>query len=339
MKTLKVPLKEAETTKKLLGKKGFIDFDYQIYKTSTHIFFPLNKKFKKTKKLGFSISNKVLSKKNQLITLKDLLKRKLTKNQFEKLKTSYDIVGDIAILEIDKWLEKRAKIIADSLLKSNKMIKTVLKKEGAHEGVLRTQKMKFLAGKKTKETIYKENNIKLKLNVEKVYFSPRLSNERKRIYKIVKPRESVLVMFSGCAPYPCVISKNSCAKEIYGIEINPAGHKYGLENVKLNKLDNVTLFLGDVKAVVPKLKKKFDRILMPLPKTAEDFLDTALSVTKKGSIVHFYNFCREDEFNKFKQIIKKACVRNKKKCRILRVVKCGQHKPYTYRICIDFKII
>ena len=39
---------------------------------------------------------------------------------------------------------------------------------------------------------------------------------------------------------------------------------------------------GDVRDVVPKLKKKFDRILMPLPKSAEEFLDIALSASKKG---------------------------------------------------------
>ena len=85
------------------------------------------------------------------------------------------------------------------------------------------------------------------MNVEKVYFSPRLSEERKRIFQQVKNNETILVMFSGIAVYPIVISKNTKAKAIVGIEINPIAHKYALENLKLNKISNVKLFLDDVK--------------------------------------------------------------------------------------------
>jgi tRNA (guanine37-N1)-methyltransferase len=192
------------------------------------------------------------------------------------------VVGSIAILEIPSELVKKEKVIAETVLEMHKNIKTVLKKAAIHSGTYRTQKMKVLAGKRTKETEYKENNIRLMLNVEKVYFSPRLGTERLRITNLIKKGESVLVMFSGCAPYPCVIAKNAKPKEVYGVEINPHAHKYGEENIKLNKLADVILFKGDVRKIVPKIKKKFDRILMPLPKSAETFLDVALSAAKKA---------------------------------------------------------
>ena len=44
-------------------------------------------------------------------------------------------------------------------------------------------------------------------------------------------------------------------------------HKYAIENVKLNKLENVKLYLGDVKQVLPRIRKSFDRVLMPCPRT------------------------------------------------------------------------
>jgi tRNA G37 N-methylase Trm5 len=87
-----------------------------------------------------------------------------------------------------------------------------------------------------------------------------------------------------------------------------------------------------------KPRKKFDRIIMPLPKSAEDFLDLALKSIKKQGIIHFYDFLNENEFYKAKEKIKKACMKAKKKCRILRVVKCGQHAPRVFRICVDFKV-
>ena len=58
-------------------------------------------------------------------------------------------------------------------------------------------------------------------------------------------------MFSGIAPYPIVISRNTCAKEIYGIEINLFAHKFAEENILLNKIKNVKDFLdSDVKKQV-----------------------------------------------------------------------------------------
>ena len=91
--------------------------------------------------------------------------------------------------EIPKNLVKGEKNIAEGILNSHKNIKSVFKKKGAHFGTFRTQKLKLLAGKNNKETIHKEHNCQLKLDVEKVYFSPRLSNERKRIFLQVKPKE------------------------------------------------------------------------------------------------------------------------------------------------------
>ncbi|GAG47225.1 unnamed protein product, partial [marine sediment metagenome] len=126
---------------------------------------------------------------------------------------SYDVVGDILILN-----EKATRKQADSLLKLLKNIKTVLKKKGIHKGKYRTQKLSFLAGRKEKETIHKESGCVFKLDVEKCYFSSRLGSERLRIAKQVKLNEKILVMFSGVGVYPIIISKNSKAEEIYGIE-------------------------------------------------------------------------------------------------------------------------
>jgi tRNA (guanine37-N1)-methyltransferase len=190
-----------------------------------------------------------------------------------------------------------------------------------------------------KEAIHKENNVRLKLNVEKVYFSSRLSEERRRISRLVKNNEAILTMFSGAAPYPATISKNTRAREIIGIEINPIAHKYALENLKLNKIRNVKLILGNVKNEVPRLKKKFDRIIMPLPRGAENFLDLAFKVAKKGTIIHLYQFINEEEFEATKQKLKNICNKNKINCKILGLVRCGQFSPRVYRVCIDFKVL
>lgn len=272
--------------------------------------------------------------------LKEVLKNKLTKKELSLVCSGFDIVGNIAVIEIPDELKKKQKIIANAVLKLNPHIKTVLKKSGIHYGEYRRQKMVYLAGVKTKIAEHKESGIKMLVDVEKCYFSSRLGTERLRIAKQVKPDEEILVMFSGVAPYPLVFARNSRAKVVYGIEKNPVAHKLAEKNVVLNKFwEKIMLIRGDVKQVVPMMHKKFDRILMPMPKTAVEFLPVAFKAAKKGTVIHYYDFGREKEFNFLKEKVKKACKENKKKCKILKTVKCGNYSPGVYRVCVDFKII
>jgi len=277
------------------------------------------------------------------------LKKGLTKKEIALIPRSFDVVGDILIFsEIPEKLRKKKKQVGEWMIKRHKNVNVVCEKIKEYSGTFRTPTLKILAGEKRKETIYIEHGCRFKLNVEKVYFSPRLSTERKRIYQQIKKGESVLIMFSGVAPYVVVIAKNSKAKEVYGIEINPTAHKYAKENVKLNKLDigvgkgkngKVKLYLGDVKKVLPKINKKFDRIVMPLPKTAEEFLDAALKKVKKKGIIHFYDFQEKKDIPKVsKDIVVDACKKAGRKISVVKVVKCGQYGPRKYRICVDFRI-
>ena len=327
----KTKLLKAETVKKFLLKKNLYDNKYLIQKEGGFIYFPIKKK---VRVVGAEVVQKKLSKIPSNKDLKQALSNKLSKNELTNLVKSYDLIGTIAILNIPKELEKKEKIIAKEVLKLNRNIKTVLKKLGIHSGEFRTQKLKWLAGEKTKEALYKENGVLIKFDVEKVYFSMRLSTDRKRISQQIKTPENVLVMFSGCGPYALVIAKNSKAKEICGVEKNRVAHNYGLKNIKLNKILNVNLLCGDVKKVIPKLNKKFDRILMPLPKSAENFLELIPLVSKKGAIIHFYTFGTEKDMKIIKSIIKKKLPN----MRILRTVKCGNYSPGVFRHCIDFKI-
>lgn len=266
--------------------------------------------------------------------LKQLLTNRLTTYELSLVPSSFDLVGDILIfLEFPKELKKSEKLITKEILKHFKNIKVVTKKSKNYSGKYRTPKITILNGEKRKETIHKENNVLIKLDIEKCYFSTRLSGERKRINLLIKPNETVLVMFSGVGVYPLSISKNTKAKEIYGIEINPIAHKYALENIKLNKSKNVELLKGDVKKGLPKLNKKFDRIIMPLPKDSLNYLNLASKYLNKKGTIHLYTFIEETQINKTKSIFSKYLSSFK----ILKRVKCGEYSPRVYRVCLDLK--
>lgn len=252
-------------------------------------------------------------------------------------KFSYDQVGTIAIVEIVPELEEYEHALAALLLQHNKAVKTVLKKATGHEGELRTQKMIFLAGEDTRETVSHENGVRIVVNVETVYYSVRLGTERNRIMQLVKPGEEVLCMFSGAAPYPVVFSKNTEAKKIVGVELNEEGHAYGLKNLELNNVKNVELICGDVKEVVPKLKK-FDRITMPLPHTGEEFLPVALDAIKNDGTIHYYCFVENEAFDEEQKRIEGVIKNRGKKIKKISYVVCGQHSPSRSRVCYDLVI-
>ena len=332
-------LKHAQKVKQFLIKKNIMHFDFLAVRELGFIYFPIVKKVKvphaKVVDTKFSFPAKKKAK-----TIEQILGKKLTKNQLALIPKSQEIVGDIMILEMPQELEKKEKFIAEAYLSLNNNITTVVKKSRMHGGVFRTRKVKILAGKRTKETIHYENGIKLKLHLEKTYFSARSAGERLRIAHKIKRGEDVLVMFSGAGPFPLVFGKNSDAKHITGIELNPDAHHYAMENVMLNHLeDKVTATFGDVRKILPKMKKQFDRIAMPLPKTGEEFLDVALPRVKKGGIIHLYAFLNEKDVAAYRKKVREICTKLKYNIRILRLVKCGQFSPGTFRMCFDMKVM
>jgi tRNA (guanine37-N1)-methyltransferase len=261
--------------------------------------------------------------------LKEALRNQLTKKEISLVPTSFDVIGTIAIFnDFPKQLRRKEKCIAHAVMLSNPHIKTVAKKSGRFAGTFRTQKITIIGGENTKETIHKENNCFIKVDVEKCYFSPRLSTERIRVAKKVKKNKSVLVLFSGVSPYPCVIAKNAQPKEIYAIELNRKAHEYAKNNITLNKLDNIFLYRGDVKKILPKIKKRFDRIIMPLPKNAEKFLTLANNKLKPKGTIHLYSFAHEKDFHSVKRYFKKQYSS-------VKLTPCGHYSPGVYRICLD----
>ncbi len=271
-------------------------------------------------------------------SLKIFLGEILNDEEIKLMNRSFDVIGDIAIIEIPPELEAKKKEIGKAVL-NFKHIKVVAAKAGIFEGEYRTRKLEIIAGENRKETIHTEFGCRYLLNVEEVYFSERLGNERIRIAQQVKEGEKILVMFAGAGPYPILIARTKKTEkknvEIYAIELNPVGYKYMVENVRINKV-NVQCISGDVKTETPKLGQKFDRIIMPLPKDAGNFLDTALNALNEGGIIHYYGFSDNKEI--FAEEIKNRCEDYGYDVEISDVVACGAYGPGINRVCVDLQI-
>ena len=272
----------------------------------------------------------------------------MTRNIFR----AYDLIGNIALVKFsDRTRLKDKKQYAKKIMSENKSIKTVLEKIGKFKGRLRKQETNYIAGEKTKEVLYRENGCVFRFNIDKTYFSPRLSNERKEVSSQIKPNEIVLVMFAGIAPFPITIAKKTKVQKVYSNEINKEANKYAKLNIELNKVKNkVVLLPGDIKKTAEKIKQgliiednevpsEFDVIIMPRPQLKESFLEQAFTLSKKGTRIFYYDFCKKEEIDSFVEKLKNQAKKFDKKIKITRVKKAGEIGAYKFRIRIDFEIL
>lgn len=204
-----------------------------------------------------------------------------------------EIIGDIAIIRqpFDVSLDE-LKPLAEKILEELPYIKSVWAAVSPVEGQYRLRKFAHLAGEKRSETIYKEHGCLFKLDITRVYISPRLGYEHIRIARLVEPGEVVVNMYAGAGLFSIIIARYAKPKKVYSIDINPDAYRYMVENVKLNRVENIVEpILGDAaKVIEEKLVGVADRVLMPLPELALDHLPYAVKALRKDGkkTIHIY---------------------------------------------------
>lgn len=254
---------------------------------------------------------------------------------------TYDVLGNIAIVKFP-WESKKTEKLkwAKKFLATHLNVTTILEKVGKFKGRLRVQATKHLAGEKTKEALYKENGCEFRLNVDTCYFSPRLAAERKEVADMVRKGERVLVLFGGVAPFAIVIAKTKKAAKVVSVELGRECSKYALENVRRNKLSGIVeVVQGDVRKQLPKIHEVFDRIVMARPNLEDNFLDVVFPKLRKGGVIHYYGFCKEDDLFEMKEMILREGRKNGKRLKILKVKKAGDIGVRTWRYRIDIRAL
>ncbi len=271
------------------------------------------------------------------MNLKEALKNSLNEEELRVLRKGFEIIGDVAIIEIPEVLEHRKQIIVDAILKAHKHLKTVLRKRGEVSGIYRIASYEILHGIET-ETTAKEFGCRYRLDPTKVYYSSKLSNERDRIAHLAEDGETILVMFAGVGPYAILLAKRKDV-DVTGVEINPVACEYFRENVRLNKVENrVRVICGDVRDIVPGLNRKFDRVVMPSPFIAEEYVDLLPYVVKKGSTVHYYTIAGEEEKEALPVRIENEFKKHGMVAKTTFLRRVGSYAPRVNRYVLDIKI-
>ena len=279
--------KQAEGARLKLAEKGLLDGSYVPARDEEFVYFAVKGKTARMR----TIEKKLIKRGECGKPLSAELAGKLTPSELDELVKSFDMVGDIAVIEIPKALSKKQKLIASAIMKNHRNIRTVAKKAGGTSGEFRIRPVKVIAGAKRTHTIYREGGCDFELDMNKTYFSPRLGTERTRIASLVKPHERVLVPFAGVGPFAIRIGKKEPTASVVGIELNPKAVGYFKRNILRNKCANVLAIKGDVSKILPgKYNGVADRVAMPLPKDGIRFLPCIIPCLKKGGVLHYYSF-------------------------------------------------
>ncbi|MCK5548123.1 MAG: class I SAM-dependent methyltransferase family protein [Thermoplasmata archaeon] len=280
-----VPKKDAEDVRKKLIADGLFRTELKIEKENDYLLIPILKSID----LGFKIEEREFVKREKPIgDYKELLD--IPPELEELLPSSMDIIGDIAIIRLPDELSDFAEKIGNAIAKSHRA-KTVAIDRGV-EGSLRLRDLELVVGEET-HTVHREYGMRFELDVREVYFSPRLTAERRRISNLVKDGETVIDMFCGVGPFSIMIAKYRSPERVYAIDINPKAMEYLNRNISKNRVERIKPILGDAKEVVGSIEKA-DRIIMNLPLDSFRYLDAAFSAVKDGGTVHYYEVLNRD---------------------------------------------
>jgi len=216
----------------------------------------------------------------------------LPNREISGLIQSYDIVGDIAVIRVPEEFKSLSSNIAEAIMRTQKHVKTVLRQTSAVSGEYRLRQLEWIAGENRTETVHREFGCVFKVDLSKCYFSPRLSFERMRIAKLVQPNETVLNMFAGVGTFSVLMAKYGGALTVFSIDVNPVAVEYMRTNIRLNRVQSqVAPIRGDAKQVMQGLKSVANRVTMPLPEKAFEYLDYAIMALKPtNGWIHYYDF-------------------------------------------------
>lgn len=331
---IKIPKKKGEPARKVLLELKLLDNSMKIGSDETFLFLPLSRK-------PTLHELECLPEEGELLDFEFMpQEKKPTLETLLGFSPTYELIGDIAILEDSSPRPKPPSEIADALIRTYPNIKTVLKPLTPVAGEFRVREFEVLAGEPRTETVHKEYACLYKVDLAKAYFTPRLSTERTRILSMIQKGDTVVDMFAGVGPYSILLAKSKKPAKVIAIDKNPDAIHYLKENISLNSVNNIEVIEGDAREEVLRFAGTADHVIMNLPHSAHEFLNSAVLLTKPGGIIHYYGISPEDDlFESSIKLIQEAAGKAGRKIELLgkRIVR--SYAPHQYNICIDTRVL
>jgi len=346
---LRVRKEEAERARELLRRAGLLDRSFEPSRSGDFVLFPLvrepgaSEMAELRRQLGhaeLTLADVREREAKRPPSLKELLARSLPPELVERAPRAFDVVGDIAIVEVPPELWPHRQVVGEAIMAIHKRVRLVLAKGGPVAGTFRVRELVPIAGSGPTETTHREHGCTFRLDVARVYFSPRLSYEHARVASQAREGEILVDMFAGVGPFSILAAKKAPGLLAYAIDINPVAVHYLALNVRANKvLGSVVPMLADAgKAIRSALRGVADRVVMNLPERAHEFLGAACEALRpEGGVVHFYTFAsaprpEEEAISALRAGVEGA---GRELERVLAVRRVREVAPYRWQVVVD----
>ena len=276
---VRVPTDRGEETRQALAARDLLDRRYEISADSGMLYIPI------TDPTAVLDEHEVVDR--------DAPARETQTTPADVLgfAPSYERLGDIVILDEDD--PERARQIADAIVASDLRATTVVNRASKVSGEYRVREWDVLVGETT-ETVHREYGHEFGLDIADVYFSPRLATERHRVVEQVGADEHAIDMFAGVGPFAIPMAARGAS--VVACDLNPVAVDYCRENARRNGVEERVITVnGDVRDLTGEYAGWADRLVMNLPHSAGDFLDTAVELAGETCVVHYYDIQHEDD--------------------------------------------
>src|SRR6266516_4595508 len=191
------------------------------------------------------------------------------------LPSSFDVVGDIAVIKIPEGLRFHREAIGRAILRWNPKIRVAAEDRGV-KGERRVRQIGSIAGERRTTTVRVEPGLRHRVDLAAAYFSPRLASERGRIADLVREGEVVADPFAGVGPYAILIAKRRRPRQVHASDANPVAVELLRTHVSANRAAHVEVREGDAHAILGQVGA-VDRVILDLPHSALQFLPDALA--------------------------------------------------------------
>ncbi len=326
-----VPRERGEEIRRLLKARGVLQKHLKVTEASGQLFLPTAERVD----VGWPTEERECEEAfTPIRSYKDIAR--VPEELRPQLPTSFDVIGDIAVLKIPEALRPHREEIGRAILRANPKLRVVAHDRGV-AGAFRVRDLEILAGERRTTTVHTEFGLRYHVDVARAYFSPRLGRERLRVAEQVAEGEAVADPFAGVGPYAILIARRRRAARVVASDANPAAVELLRRNVAGNRVDRVEVREGDARLVL-RAAAPLDRIVLDLPHSAMDFLPDALAALGPRGTIHVYGILEDADRGDRVQAIREAAAAHGRGVESMRVHVVRAYSPTQHHVAFDVTV-
>ncbi len=295
MRVAVVPAHRTEEVRQDLQRRGLVDRTVRMAKRGDEVLIPLTGSFPEGWAEGHVHVEEVPAleprpaPRNPQMELRARLGRYHV--PLELAPTKWERFGDVVVLRLRQEAQEFGYRIGTAFAETFDVQAVVEDISGIH-GVLRTPNVRILWGRGL-EVEHLEGGIQYRFDVAKIMFSSGNLPERTTIASKVREGSVVVDLFAGIGYFALPIARHARPARIYACELNPVAFHYLLENLRINRADNVVPLLGNCRETAP--RGAADLVLMG-HFSAIDYLDVAFEALRGAGLLVYHELCPREQF-------------------------------------------